>query len=119
MAIYTLKNRFPGTPYEGQFDGQTYTVEDTLALPDYIALHLRNHAVIRDNPVTGEREYRLGIVELRDDVSPLAELPMEALDRSDMDFPKATIIRNPQRVPRPEPRGSGRGVPTLTAKERG
>lgn len=119
MAIYTLKNRFPGNPYVGQFDGQLYVVEDTLAVPDYIALHLRNHAVIRDNPITGEREYRLGILELKDDVSPIRELPVETMDRSDMDFPKATILRTAQRVPRPDTRGSGRGVPTMTAKERG
>lgn len=119
MAIYTLKNRFSGKPYVGQFDGTEYIIVDTLSVPDYVALHLRNHAIVRDNPITGEREYSLGILELKDDVSPLAELPVETLDRSDMDFPKATIMRTTQRTPRPEPRGSGRGVPTLTAKERG
>jgi len=118
-VIYTLKNRFAGKPYEGQFDGQTYTVVDTLAVPDYIAIHLRNHALVRDNPVTGDREYQLGIVELGDDVSPLSELPVEVMDRSDMDLKKTVILRTTQRVARPEPRGSGRDVAVRTSKERG
>ena len=117
VAIYTLKNRFAGQPYQGQFDGQLYTVKDTLSVPDYIALHLRNHALIRDNPVSGEREYRLGIVELGDDVSPIEELPVEVLDRSDMDFRKVRILQTNQRTAAPASRAGGGAV--MTAKERG
>lgn len=106
MAILTVKNRH-SEPFVGMFDGETYEVVDTLAVPDYIAEHLKKQSIVRDNPVNaGANEYRLGIVEKGDDVSPLAALPQESFDRSDMnEFTKVVIkpsgIR--QTAPAPKP----------------
>ena len=119
MAIYTLKNRFAGEPYTGTFDSQQYVVVDTLAVPDYVAVFLKEHAVIRDNPISGEREFRLGILELGDDISPLGALPLESFDRSDTDFPKAEIRHTAVKPTPPVPRGSGRETHVMTTKERG
>lgn len=108
MAILTVKNRWK-EPFIGMFDGETYTVADTLSVPEHIAHHLKRQSIIRDNPVNpGVNEYRLGIVERGDDVSPLAGLPVESLDRTDMDeFRKVVIkqsgIRNAPPVPKAAP----------------
>ena len=98
--ILTLKNRFPGKPFEGRFDGQPYTVSDTLAVPDYIAYHLKRHSIVKDNPVTGEADYQLCILEIDGDVEPLLEIPAESLDRQDMDYPKTKLVPGP-RTPAP------------------
>ena len=94
MAIYTLKNRWR-TPFIGMFNGETYEVKDTLAVPDYIAHHLKKQSIIRDNPITGDNDYRLGIVEIGDNVEPLklGELPLESLDRSDMEEFRKVVIK--------------------------
>lgn len=117
MAIYTLKNRFAGKAYVGMHNGKVYEIADTLAVPDYIAIFLRDHAIIRDNPISGEREYSLGILELKDDISPLDRLPEESMDRSDTDYPKAKLIPYNTRTARPAPR-SGPGAAEVASKER-
>jgi len=105
MAILTVKNRW-SEPFVGMFDGETYTVVDTLAVPDYVAYHLKKQSIIRDNPVNaGSNEYRLGIVEKNDDVSPLVSLPLESLDRTDMDEFRKVVIKPSgirQSVPAPK-----------------
>ena len=116
--ILTVKNRYAKDPFIGMFDGQTYTVVDTLAVPDYVAYHLKNQSIIRDNPVTGDNEYRLAIVEQGDDDRPIEELPLETLDHSDMDWPKVKVIPSNVRATRPEPRGSGRFDSLIMTKER-
>ena len=117
MAILTLKNRLAGKPFIGMFDGQTYEVVDTLAVPDYVAIHLKRQSVYRDNPVTGNNEYRLAIVEHKDDASPLEQLPPESLDRSDMpDFRKVQYVDSGIRPARPQ-KGTGSGREVVT-KER-
>mgnify|MGYP001566626560 FL=1 len=98
MDVLTLRNRFPETPFIGMYDGKTYVVKDRLTLPVEVARHVHNRSVIRDNPVTGEREYRLAIVEEEGDLENLTALPAETLDRSDFDsLRKVEIIdmRNP------------------------
>jgi len=92
LAILTLKNRYPAEAFDGRFDGQRYIVKDKLAVPDYVAHHLKKQSIVRDNPVTGENEYRLSIVEIDGDQPMLDSLPVETLDRTDMDFPKAKLI---------------------------
>lgn len=93
MAILTVKNRWH-EPFVGMWDGETYTVKDTLAVPDYVAYHLKKQSIIRDNPINpGVNEYRLGIVEKGDDVTPLKELPVESLDRTDMDEFRKVVIK--------------------------
>lgn len=114
--IYTLKNRYK-EPFEGMFDGERYIVRDTLAVPDFIALHIKNQSIIRDNPITGERAFSLAIPELGDDESPIAELPVETLDRSDMDMPKVKYVKSNIRNAVPMHKEfSDRGV--VTSKER-
>lgn len=105
MAILTLKNRYPAEPFIGRFDGQPYVVTDTLAVPDHVAFHLKKQSIVKDNPVTGEATYRLCILERDGDMEPLEELPAESLDRQDMDFPKAILVKGvktpaPQRAER-------------------
>jgi hypothetical protein len=93
MAILTVKNRWH-EPFIGVFDGETYTVVDTLVVPEHIAHHLKRQSVIRDNPVNaGMNEYRLAIVELNDVGTPLSELPQESLDRTDMDEFRKVVIK--------------------------
>lgn len=94
MAIKTLVNRYRGEPYTGMFAGEPYEIRTTLAVPDYVAYHLRDHSVVKDNPVNpAANVYRLGI-EGEDDCSLIDELPMEALDRSDMDtFTKVQYLQ--------------------------
>jgi hypothetical protein len=92
MAIFTIKNRYAAEPFVGMYDGQEYVVKDTLAVPDYVAHHLKRQSIIRDNPVTGDNDYRLAILELDGEPEPVTELPIETLDRSDMDMPK-TVLR--------------------------
>jgi hypothetical protein len=108
MAILTVKNRWH-EPFIGMFDGETYVVKDTLAVPEHIALHLKRQSIIRDNPVNpGTNDYRLGIVERNDVLTPLSEIPAESLDRTDMDdFRKVVIkpsgIRQAPPVPKASP----------------
>ena len=93
MAILTVKNRWH-EPFIGMWNGETYKVVDTLAVPDYVALHLKKQSIIRDNPINaGSNEYSLGIVEQGDDVTPLKELPVESLDRSDMDEFRKVVVK--------------------------
>lgn len=92
MVIYTLKNRWT-EPFIGMFDGQTYTVTEELKVPDYVAIHIKKQSVIRDNPVTAQNDYQLGIVELGDPVTPISEKPQESLDRSDMDEFRKVVLR--------------------------
>ena len=105
MAILTVKNRYR-EPFVGMWDGETYTVKDTLAVPDYIAYHLKKQSIIRDNPVNpGMNDYQLGIVERNDNVEPLDELPLESLDRSDMeDFRKVVLKPSGIRATVPAPK---------------
>lgn len=108
MVIYTVKNRW-SEPFVGMFDGQVYTVVDELKVPDYIAHHLKKQSVIRDNPITSANEYQLGIVELNDTVAPLAEKPLESLDRTDMDeFRKVVLKPSGIRSNAPATRGYAR-----------
>ena len=108
MAILTVKNRWH-EPFIGMFDGETYEVKDTLAVPEHIAYHLKKQSIIRDNPINaGSNEYRLAIIEKGDDQTPLTVLPQESLDRTDMDeFRKVVIkpsgIRSSAPVPRSIP----------------
>lgn len=120
MSILTVKNRFKAEPFVGMWDGQTYTVTDTLAVPDYVAFHLKKQSIIKDNPVTGDNEYRLAIVELGEDDSPVEELPVETLDRSDMDYPRAKIIQSGVKSTRPERKQSFGSLDMAeSTKERG
>ncbi len=105
MAILTVKNRWR-EPFIGMWDGETYKVVDTMAVPDYVAYHLKKQSIIRDNPINaGSNEYSLGIVENGDVVTPLSELPLESLDRTDMDeFRKVVIKPSGIRGPVPAPK---------------
>ncbi len=118
MAVLTLKNRFAGAPFVGRFDGQVYEVRDTLVVPDYVAVHLKRQSIVRDNPVTGDNEYRLAIVEHGDSAEPLTSLPLETLDRSDMEYPRAKVIPSNIRQSAPAPR-DGTGSHGVSTKERG
>ena len=106
MAILTVKNRYASQPFVGMFDGQDYTVADTLVLPDYVARHLRKQSVATDNPITGERTYRLAVIEDGDDDSPLEALPLESLDRTDMDLRKVVLVPSRLKAPPPTPRST-------------
>lgn len=116
MAIQTLKNRYR-EPFVGMYDGVEYTVADTLAVPDYVALHLKRQSIVRDNPVTGDNEYRLGIIELGDPVDEIKELPADTFDRSDTDHPKVKYIQSGIRSTRP-PMREGTGASQVSTKER-
>lgn len=105
--MLTVHNRYSKEPFIGMYDGEKYVIKDVVTLPDYIAYHLRKQSIIRDNPITGDNSYRLGIVELGDDVSPLTELPLESLDRTDMDWRKVKIIPSNVKPTMPERKGSG------------
>src|SRR6266498_3647656 len=106
MAILTVKNKW-SEPFVGMFDGQEYEVKDSLACIDYIARHLKRQSIIRDNPINaGSNEYQLAIVEDGDDLSPLAELPAEALDRSDMDEFRNVVIKKTGLRVAPQVKGS-------------
>lgn len=105
MAIVTVKNRYAAEPFVGMFDGQTYTIADTLAVPDYVGSHLKKQSVIKDNPATGNNEYRLAILEHGDDDSPVDELPIESMDRTDMnEFQKVKYVGSGVKTVRPERR---------------
>lgn len=101
MAILIVHNRHRDK-FVGMFDGQVYEIgEKDMAFPDYIARHLRKQSVLRDNPITGEALYQLGIVEDGDDLSPIEEKPVEVFDRTDTDWPKSKIIPSGvNRIPR-------------------
>ena len=83
MKLLTVRNRFPSKTFVGMFDGEKYEVKDTAVVPETVAYHLKKQSVIRDNPVTGEQEYRLNIVEEDGPGEDLESLPVESLDRSD------------------------------------
>jgi hypothetical protein len=118
MAILTVKNRYAAEPFVGMFDGQTYVVKDTLAVPDYVAFHLKKQSVVKDNPATGNNEYRLAILERGDDDSPLAELPIEAMDRTDMnEFQKVKYVGTGIKSTRPEQRARFGSI-EIAAKDR-
>lgn len=87
------------------YDGRPYELppHKDVMLDAYVARHLRNQSVFRDNPITGAKEYRLAVLEDGDPTEPLEDLPLESLDRSDMDMPKSEI----------RPTGIGRMVPHL------
>ena len=116
MAIVTLKNRYR-EPFIGMYDGVEYTVDDTLAVPEYIGNHLKRQSIIRDNPITGDNDYRLGIIERGDPISPLETLPEDPFDRSDTDHPRTKIIPSGVRSTRPAPR-EGSGQSQVLTKER-
>ena len=116
MELLTVRNRYPAQPFVGRYDGQEYVVKDTLTVPDNVARHLQGQSVVRDNPITGEREYRLAIVETDGPMDNLESLPIETLDRTDFDvFRKVQIVdlKANKPVP-PAPRGSGRDVAIVT-----
>lgn len=104
MAILTVKNRYAAEPFVGMFDGQTYVIKDTLAVPDYVAFHLRRQSICRDNPANpGANVYRLAILERGEDDSPIEEIPVESMDRTDMnEFTKVKIVGSNVRNTRPE-----------------
>lgn len=118
MAILTVKNRWK-EPFTGMYDAQEYTVVDTLAVPDYVARHIKSQSIIRDNPVTGDNDYQLAIIEDGDDQTPLVEIPVESLDRADMpDFRKVVIKGSGVRIVAPMPGSKGqRGDQTIRTTE--
>lgn len=105
--LLTIKNRC-AQPVVGMYDGQLYEIKDQITLPAYVARHLRQQSVYSDNPITGERKYRLAILEEGDDQSPLDELPLDSLDRTDMDMPRVEYKGSGVKTGAPIPRGSGR-----------
>lgn len=115
MALLTVKNRYTKEPFVGMYDGEVYTVVDDLILPAHIAKHLKNQSIIRDNPITGDNEYRLGIVENGDPVDLLDVLPEETFDRSDTDFPRSKVIQSNIKHGRPAAR-SGPGNAEVATK---
>ena len=118
MTLLTLKNRYVHGPFVGMHNGIEYTVKDTITLPDFIARHLKDRSMIRDNPITGEKDYQLGIVEAGDNVSPLETIPAETLDRTDFDsFRKVKIVPSGIRPAIPIKPDSGGGN-AMTSKER-
>ena len=118
MAILTVKNRYR-EPFVGMWDGETYEVKDTLAVPDYVAIHLKRQSIIRDNPVNpGMNDYRLGIVENGDPTDMLETLPLESLDRTDMDdFRKVVLKPSGIRSTIPAPKGGQRTSDTIRTTE--
>ena len=118
MEILTLKNRYR-EPFEGMYDGEKYVVVDTLAVPAFIAHHLKRQSIFRDNPIAGVQEYRLAIQELDGEMDEILELPPESLDRSDMEHPKVKYVDSKVRPTPPAQRGSGRFDSMPMTKERG
>jgi hypothetical protein len=116
MKLLTLKNR-TSESFTGMYDGVSYTIQPgaSVTLLDFIALHLKNQSICRLNPVMGDAEFRLAIVEHGDDDSPLYDIPDEVLDRSDMDLHKTRIVKMGNRPAVPVHRAAGSAV---TAKER-
>lgn len=118
MAILTLHNRYH-EKFVGMFDGQVYEIgpHKDVPFPDYIARHLQKQSVFKDNPITGEILYSLGIVEAGDDLAPIEEKPVDPFDRSDTDWPKSKVIPSTvNRIPRAPREGSGQSG--VTTKER-
>ncbi len=116
MNLFTVRNRYPATPFVGMYDGHKYVVKDTLTVPDYVAQHLQQQSVIRDNPITGEREFRLAILEVDGPMEDLERLPVESLDRTDFDvFRKVEYmdLKSNKPIP-PAQRGSGRDTTIVT-----
>ena len=118
MGLLTVQNRTEN-PFVGMWDGIEYVVADRLTVPDYIAHHLKGQSIARDNPLFPESNmYRLGIVELGDDVNPLESIPLESLDRSDFDeLRKVRIVQSGIRTARAPREGTGASGVT-TSKER-
>lgn len=117
MKVYTVKNR-TAVPFTGMFDGVVYEVPaaGTLALPDFIAFHMKRQSVCRLNPVSGEATFRLAIVELGDEDDPIGEIPEELLDRTDMDLSKTRILKMNNRPAVPQRREAAGSA--ITSKER-
>lgn len=115
--MLTVKNRYR-EPFIGMFDGQEYVVVDTATLPDHVAQHLKRQSIIRDNPITGDNDYQLGIVENEDPLEPILELPAETFDRSDTDYPKSKVIPSGIRMGRPAPRTGTGEHSASSSKER-
>lgn len=107
MAIVTVKNRYPDKPFEGCYDGKSIVVADKpVLLEEYTARHIKKQSIIRDNPIDPSlNEYRLYIVEDDGEQAPVfADLPIESLDRSDMEFPKVKYIQGKRPAAPPEKR---------------
>lgn len=118
MAIVTLHNRYH-EPFVGMYDGQDYVVADKdIALPDYIARHLRRQSIIRDNPISGEADYLLAVLEDGDPVTPVEVIPADTFDRSDTDWAKTKIIPSGVRHFRPVSREGTAASHDVTTKER-
>ena len=119
MQLLTVKNR-SDEPFAGMYDGVVYTVppRGQLTLLSYIARHIKNQSVFLDNPITGEKEFRLAIAEDGDEVAPLAEeqLPVESFNRLDMDLNKVRIVRTNTRPAVPMHRDNAGSA--HTSKER-
>jgi hypothetical protein len=105
--LLTVKNRCQESVV-GMYNGVVYEVKTTMTVPAHIARHLKHQSVYSDNPVTGERKFRLAIVEDGDDDSPLGELPLDSLDRTDMEMPNVEYKGSGVKTGMPAQRGSGR-----------
>lgn len=119
MKLLTIRNRFPKTAFKGMYDGVPYEISDRMTIPDFIARHLKKQSIIKDNPVTGEQEYRLTILEEDGDVEDLELLPRESLDRSDFaDFRKVEYrdMRSP--IPAPAIKTSNRGSDSVVSSSK-
>ena len=118
MKILTLKNR-TDKPFTGMYDGVEYVIpaDGQLVVLDFIAYHLKKQSVCRYNPVMGDADFRLAILELGDDDSPLTTIPIETFDRTDMDLHKTQIVKVGNRTAVPVHKANTGSV--FTAKERG
>ena len=110
MAILTLKNRSTDREFVGMFNGEQYTIKpnETLAVVDAVAFHLKRQSILKDNPIDPRaNDYQLGIVERGDVVDPIqGDAPIETLDRSDMDsFRKVEYRKSGARPAAPAPKG--------------
>jgi hypothetical protein len=89
------------------YDGQRYELVPgkEYTLPDYVAHHLKKHSIYRDNPITGEQEYRVSILEEGDSTETVDEIPRESLDRADMDMPNVNYQPTGIKTAVPQNRG--------------
>ena len=116
MQVLTVRNRH-NKPFTGVYDGVKYTIPEhgQMTLLRDIAIHLKQQSIFKSNPISGEKEYRLAIVEDGDEDTPLDSLPQETLDRTDMDLNKTKIVVVGNRPAVPV---RGVGGNAITAKER-
>jgi hypothetical protein len=104
MPLLTVVNRYH-EPFVGMFDGQEYSIADRATLPDYVARHLKNRSIVRDNPIQPSYNvYQLAIVEDGDSTDPIEDKPIETLDRVDMDQSKVRVVPTGIRQQGPVPR---------------